>query len=488
MLRKILLILGLGLLVLLAILLWNTFRFPSRQLTDVAPAPALNVSDSAISHLSRAIQFRTVSYQDPTLTDTTQFDAFLAFLESTYPLVHRHLRPERINGYGLLYHWPGTDSTLLPLLLMGHYDVVPVIQGTERMWKKGAFSGTTEDGFVYGRGTLDDKSTVIGVLESVEYLLKNGYAPARPVYLSFGHDEEASGRRGGQAIAAHLLQKGVRLEMVLDEGGTIKTDGVAGLNSPVALVGVAEKGYTSLEITATAEGGHSSMPPAETSIGLLATALDRLQSNPFPSSLGGTVGEMLRYLGPEMAFWDRLAVANSWLLGPLVISSFSKTNAGAASVHTTTAPTILRAGIKDNVLPGDATAIVNFRILPGDSVQGVLSFVQKVIDHPAVSVRTLGEFDTNPSPVSSPEATPFKVLQRTIQSCYPGTLVSPYLVVGATDSRYFRNLSDNVYRFTPYQLNDEDLKRMHGTNERIQTGTFKEMIRFYVMLIQNMTR
>ncbi|HEV7349978.1 M20 family peptidase [Telluribacter sp.] len=488
MVRKALLILGLALLVLVGVLLWNTFTFTSRQLTDVPPAPPVAISDSAIVHLSRAIQFRTVSYQDPSLTDTTQYDAFLSFLATTYPRLHSQLTLERINGYGLLFQWKGSDSTQKPMLLMGHYDVVPVIQGTERMWKKPPFAGIIEDGFVYGRGTLDDKSTVIGILEAVEYLLKNGYAPTRTVYLSFGHDEEVSGRQGGKAIATLLEQRGIRMEMVLDEGGTIKTDGAAGITSPVALVGIAEKGYTSLELTATGEGGHSSMPPQQTSIGRLATALDKLQNTPFPSTLGGTVGEMLTYLGPEMSFGQRLAVANKWLFEPVLINAFSATNAGAASTHTTIAPTILRAGIKDNVLPGEATAIVNFRILPGDSVQGVMEHVKKAIDNPEVSVKTLGEFDTEPSPVSSPDAEAFQLLHRTIQSCYPQVLVTPYLVVGATDARYFRNVSDNVYRFTPYQLNDEDLKRIHGTNERIQADTFKEMIRFYTTLIRNMAQ
>ncbi|GAB3165604.1 M20 family peptidase [Telluribacter humicola] len=486
--RKVLVGLGLALLVVVSILLWNTFTFESRQLTDVPSAPPVAVSDSVISHLSRAVRFRTVSYQDASLTDSTQFQAFLSFLTTTYPNVHAKLSLERINNFGLLYQWKGSDATLKPMLLMGHYDVVPVIQGTERMWKKPPFAGVVEDGFIYGRGTLDDKSTVIGILEAVEYLASTGYKPTRTVYLAFGHDEEISGRQGGKAIATTLEKRGVQLEMVLDEGGTIKTDGVAGLKSSVALVGIAEKGYTSLEITARGEGGHSSMPPHKTSISILASALNKLQQTPFESSLKGTVGEMLKYLGPEMPFGQKLAIANRWLLEPVLINIFSATNAGAASIQTTIAPTILKAGIKDNVLPIDATAIINFRILPGDSVKGVLEHVRNAIDNPDVSVRTLGEFDTEPSPVSSPDAEAFQLLNRTIRSCYPDVVVTPYLVVGATDARYFRKVSNNIYRFTPYQLNDDDLNRVHGTNERIEATTFKEMIRFYATLIRNVAR
>ena len=481
-------ILGLILVLLIAVLLWNTFRFKSKQLTDMPPAPAMQVGDSAIARLSRAVQFRTISNQDPTLLDTTQFEGFVSFLEKSFPLVHERLKRERINTFALLYEWKGSDASLKPMLMMGHYDVVPVIAGTEKLWKKEPFSGLVQDGFVYGRGTLDDKSTVMGILEAAEYLLAQNYQPKRTIYFSFGHDEEVSGQSGGQSLARTLEQRGVKLEMVIDEGGFIKTDGVAGLTDPVALIGIAEKGYTSVELTAHGEGGHSSTPPAKTSIGILATALDDLQNSPFPSSLGGTVGEMLRYLGPEMPFGQKLAMANQWLLTPVLIRIFGATNGGAAITHTTIAPTILKAGVKDNVLPIDATATVNFRILPGESVQSVVSHVKKAIDNPDVEVKTLETFDTEPSRVSSPEAEPFQILNRTIKSCYPTTLVTPYLVVGATDARYYRNLSENIYRFTPYQLNDNDLKAMHGTNERIQTDTYKEMIRFYMILLKNFAK
>ena len=483
--RTILLLLGIALVVLTGVLLWNTFRFDSKQLTDVPEAPLVPVSDSVINHLSEAIQFRTVSYQESSLIDSTQFEGFVSFLEKTFPLVHSQIGKERINDYALLYEWKGSDPSLKPILMMGHYDVVPVIQGTERMWKKAPFAGIVEDGFVYGRGTLDDKSTVMGLLEAAEYLLQQNHKPRRTVYLAFGHDEEVSGHLGGRTIAQTLDKRGVHLELVIDEGGTIKTDGVAGLTQSIALVGIAEKGYTSVGLTARGEGGHSSMPPPKTSIGMLATAIDQLQKNPFESSLKGTVGEMLRYLGPEMPFLQKLVIANQWLTESLLVKSFASTNSGAASTHTTIAPTILKAGIKDNVLPIDADAIINFRILPGDSVQGVINHVKKVIDDPDIEVETLGAFDTEPSAVSSPDAPTFQALHRTIKSCYPNVLVAPYLVLGATDSRYYRNLSENIYRFTPYQLDEEDLKRPHGTNERIKVGSYKEMIRFYVTLLKN---
>jgi carboxypeptidase PM20D1 len=486
--RNVIKILGFALVVLIGVLFWNTFRFESRQLTNISPAPTISISDSALIRLSQAVQFRTVSYQDSTLNDTTQFEAFISFLEKSFPLVHSRMTRERINDFALLYQLKGSNAALKPILMMGHYDVVPVIEGTETLWEKAPFSGLIQDGYVYGRGTLDDKSTVLGLLEAMEMLLQRNLKPSRTIYFSFGHDEEVSGHKGGQALARTLQQRGVQLEMVLDEGGTIKTDGVAGLDQPVALIGIAEKGYTSLELTARGEGGHSSMPPSKTSIGILATALDQLQKKPFKSSLGGTVGEMLRYLGPEMPFSQKMAVANQWLLEPILINSFGATHSGAASTHTTMAPTILNAGVKDNVLPIDAKAIVNFRILPGDSVRGVVEHVKNAVDNPDIEIKSLGQFDSEPSPVSSPDAEPFQILSRTIKSCYPDVLVTPYLVLGATDSRYYRALSSNIYRFTPYQLDEDDLKRPHGTNERIRTSTYKEMIRFYMTLLQNLSR
>jgi carboxypeptidase PM20D1 len=483
--RTFLKILVVILLALVGILLWNTYQMTTRQLTGISPAPAVPAGDSALVHLSRAIQFKTISYPDHSKTDTTEFAAFVSFLEKTYPLVHTRLVRERINHYALLYQWPGTDPSLKPLLLLGHYDVVPVIEGTESMWARDPFSGAIQDEFIYGRGSLDDKSTVLGILEGVEYLLGQNFRPERTLYLAFGHDEEVSGLRGAQAIARTLKKRGIRFEMVLDEGGTIKTDGVAGLKQPVALVGIAEKGHISLRLTARGEGGHSSMPPKKTSIGLLASALERLQRKPFEATLKGPVGQMLRYLGPEMPFGQRLAIANQWLFGPILIREFSKTPSGMASLHTTIAPTIFKAGVKDNVLPIDATAVVNLRILSGDSLRGVIDYVRKAIDNPDIEIESLGEFDAEPSVVSPPDAAAFQQLHQTIKSCYPGVLVAPYLMLGATDARHYQPLSENVYRFTPFQLDEEDLKRSHGTNERIRTDTYLEMIRFYATLIKN---
>jgi carboxypeptidase PM20D1 len=270
----------------------------------------------------------------------------------------------------------------------------------------------------------------------------------------------------------------------MDEGGSIQVDAISDIPKPIAFVGVAEKGYTTLTLTAVGDGGHSSMPPPQTSIGELATAIDRLQKHPFPARLEGAVGYLQDYLAPEMPLGTKMAMANRWLLKSTIISMLAQSNPGNASVRTTIAPTILEAGVKDNVLPIEAVAKVNFRILPGDSVSGVIAHVKKAIDNDRIAVESNPKFDTNPSPVSDTATLGFRLIHRSIKRCFPDVLVAPYLVLGATDSRFFSQVSPNVYRFMPVRMNDEDLKRPHGTNERISTADFKNVVRFYVELIQ----
>ena len=483
--KRILTYLFLAIVLLLAVLIVNTVRQSSRQMTGVPALKEMAIPDTAASHLAQAIRFRTVSFLDANLMDSTQFDKFIAFLEKTYPLVHTKLKHERVGGFSLLFEWKGSDATLKPALLMGHYDVVPVIQGTERMWKNMPFAGKIADGFVYGRGSLDDKSTVVGILEAVELLLQQNYQPKRTYYLSFGHDEEIGGINGAKNVAALLKARNITLEYGMDEGGTVKTDGLAGLKKPIALIGISEKGYTSLRLTATGDGGHSSMPPAQTSIGMMAEALDKLQKHPFPTSIQGATAAMFDYLAPEMPFANRLALSNRWLLSSVIMKSMIGTPSGNATLRNTISPTMFNAGIKDNVLPIEATAIVNFRIMPGDSVQGIINYVKKSIDNEKITIETIKRSDTNPSPVSDTASVGFKKIQRTIMGCFPGVVVAPYLVVGGTDAKHYSGVCQNMFRFMPVRFTDEDIKLLHGTNEKISTKDFKKVIQFYVELIKS---
>ena len=363
---------------------------------------------------------------------------------------------------------------------------MPVLPGTEGQWASPPFAGRVANGYLYGRGALDDKLNVIGQLEAVEYLLRTGYQPQRTVLLAFGHDEETQGRRGAAAIAAVLQKRYPQLEMVLDEGGLIKADGVAGLAQPVALVGVSEKGYLSLELSATGPGGHSSMPPALTSVGRVAAAVARLEAAPFPARLDGGVSGLLAYLAPAVPFGKRLVFANQWLFGSVIKKTLAATPSGNAALRTTTAPTIFSGGDKDNVLPSAATATVNFRLLPGDSVGAVSQKVKEIINDPQVHVRVLGE-GRNASPVSGTDNAAFRALHRTIKSVFPQALVAPYVVVGATDARaYARLCPQATYRFMPVLMDQAAIETLHGTNERLSTAAYPQVVRFYAALIRNL--
>jgi carboxypeptidase PM20D1 len=481
--KKILLALVAGLATLVGVLLVRTLRLESRQI-EVEPVTGVSVDAGSVAeHLAGVVRFRTISYQDSALFEGDEFLRFHAYLEDIFPGVHSALSREIVGDYSLLYRWDGADTSLRPLLLMAHIDVVPVEPGTESDWTYPAFDGRVAEGYVWGRGALDDKSCLITILEAVEALLQQGFQPRRSVYLAFGHDEEVGGRQGAARIAELLASRGVELEFVLDEGGVI-ADMVPGIDSLVALLGLAEKGFLSLELSVRMEGGHSSMAPMQTAVGVISTAVHRLETHPVPGGIRGATAAMVDYLGPEMPFLGRLFIANRWLFGKLVERQFAASPEGNAMVRTTTAPTTFQAGVKENVLPSSARAVVNFRVLPGDSTAGVIEHVRRTVADPRVEITTLG-FRSEPSPMSDVESPSFRFLERTIRQVLPGVIVAPSLVIGGTDSRYFVGLAEDVYRFMPFTVGADDLKRVHGTNERIPVDGCADMVRFYVQLLRN---
>ncbi len=472
--------------VIAVIVLVRTVRFASRQIT-VPPIPKQTFDENlAAERLSKAVGFRTISYHDPTRVDAEAFFGLHEYLEQTFPKVHAALRKETVGDYSLLFTWEGTDPARKPILLMSHLDVVPVEPGTEPSWTHPAFAGRIADGAIYGRGTLDVKSGVMGILEAVELLLTQGFKPAATVYLAFGHDEEVGGKRGNAQIARMLKERGVRFEYVLDEGGAIAQGLLVGVSAPVALVGVAEKEYLSVELVVEHQGGHSAAPPPQTAVGVLSAAISRLEAKPFPARLDGPTGLMLDYLGPEMSFTMRIFVANRWLFGWVIKRKFSATATGNAAIRTTAAATMIQAGIRENVIPRNASAVVNFRILPGESVSTVLQQVRRVINDPRVRIQQL---DTTgacaPSPVSDVGSPAFATLERTIREVFPDVLVAPCLAIGTTDSRHYAALAENVFRFIPSRIKKSDVQRIHGTNERISVENYAEIIQFFVALIQN---
>jgi len=275
------------------------------------------------------------------------------------------LKREEVAGGSLLYTWPGSDQSGPALLLTAHQDVVPVETGSEGKWSAPPFSGAIANGFVIGRGAIDDKGSLMAILEATEQLLARGYRPRHTIYLGFGHDEERGGT-GAIAMAALLKQRGAKIGLALDEGFAVLDGVIVGVNAPVALIGVAEKGYVSVELTAAGSGGHSSMPSDDNAAVRISRAVDRLAEHPFPARLDGPTAGMFDGIAPYSSGTMRLALANRWLLGPIVKSQLLASPDTAAAIRTTTAPTIVSAGTKDNVLPQFARAVVNHRILPGD--------------------------------------------------------------------------------------------------------------------------
>lgn len=469
--------------VLLVVIVIRTLLFTSKQV-HVEPVTDIAIDPEAVQRLSKALQFKTISYQDSEKMDKKEFLGLHNYLEKTFPEVHRTLTREPVSEYSLLYTWKGRSDTLNPILLMSHLDVVPIEPGTEKDWAYPAFSGEIKDGYIWGRGSMDIKEGVLSILEAVEHLLKEGFEPERTVYLAFGHDEEVGGLTGAKIIAALLKSRGVSLEYVLDEGGAITIGVVPGVTGPVALVGVAEKGYISLALTVESEGGHSSMPPKHTAVGILGKAVVALEKNRFSGRLQGVVKKMFEYTGPEMPFTKKLIFANLWLFNPLVKHQLAQTAKTDALLRTTTAPTIVKGGTKENILPTKVEAVVNFRILPGETIETVKDHAKTTINDPRVTITPLKQV-WNPSPVSDLESESFAQLQKTIRQVFPGTVVAPYLVTGATDSRHYLVLTNNVFKIVPVVITPEDLKRPHGTNERISVQDYEKCVKFFIQVIRN---
>ncbi|MCX7750234.1 MAG: M20 family peptidase [Candidatus Bipolaricaulota bacterium] len=433
--------------------------------------------------LGEAIRCPTISHQDPAQFDPQPFAALRAVFAQSFPRVHTQLKLEPVAEHSLLYTWEGTEPALPPALLMGHLDVVPVEPGTEGKWTHPPFSGAIADGFVWGRGALDTKGSVVAILAAVEALLAAGFRPRRTVYLAFGHDEEVSGRQGARGIAALLSARGVRLSWVLDEGGAILAEGaVPGARAPVAMVGVAEKGYLTVRLTARGRGGHSAMPPRENAVLSLARALRRLERSPFPPRLREPTRSLLAAVAPAMPFPQRILFAQLGLTGPLLARAMTRNPTTAALVQTTTAVTILQAGTKENVVPQTAEARANLRLLPGETVEGALARVRRVVG-PKVEVAPASE-GWNPSPVSSTRTVAFQELSRIVRELFPGTVVAPSLVVGATDARYYAPLAEGAFRFIPVLLARGDMARIHGTDERIAVDALGKAVLFYTRLLQ----
>ncbi len=469
-------------LLMVGLFLKGSYHYEDKQYHPSTQLKRIAIDEkNAVLRLSQAIQIPTVSHDDPTLFDDRPFEQFKALLASKFPKVNQFAERTLINDYSIIYHFKGADSNLKPVLFMGHSDVVSVDEITLDKWTHPPFSGMVADNTIYGRGAIDDKSTILSLMEAMEIYLEQGKLFERSIYFAFGHDEEIGGENGAQQIAKHFKSIGINFEFVLDEGGVILKKGMMpNLDKEVAIIGVAEKGFVNIRLVVEQDGGHSSTPPANTGPGILAQAIVKLESNPFPSNLAFT-NLTFEQLGYYADFGAQLVMANQWLTGPLIERVLLSNSKTAASIRTTTAVTMLSGSSKSNVLPTKSTAVANFRILPGESVDSVLSYVKNTIDDPRVTLETF--MASSPSAVSSIDSYGFTTLEQTLREFDDSILVAPYMVQGGTDSKYFYDLSDAIYRFMLVKVDNELLSGMHGIDERLPVTDYISSIQFMYQLI-----
>ncbi|RKR18611.1 M20/M25/M40 family metallo-hydrolase [Arthrobacter oryzae] len=446
----------------------------------------------AAASLAELVGYRTVSSRAAGAVETAEFEAFIAALPRLYPAVHAALELELVNGHALLYRWPGTapaeDRAEDPAaqeraaVLMAHYDVVPA--GDPAEWTQPPFSGHNDGTFLWGRGTLDDKGQLVAILEAAESLLRAGYAPAHDLYLSFGNNEETAGD-SAEAAADLLAGRGVKPWLVLDEGGAVAGGAFPGVSRPAAVVGVAEKGILDVELLTRDPGGHASTPPRMGSTARLARAITRIERNPFPQSLPDVTEEMLRRFGPHAPAPLRAAFANVALLRRPITWLFGRLgNETNAMTRTTVAITTLEGSSGANVLAATAKANANIRIAVGESVAGTMAQLRKIIRDPKVELRVVEGND--PSPVSPSSGPQWDLLTDCIGQVFPEAIITPYIMMGGTDSRRFTGICPAVYRFAPFCMDVAARGSIHAVDEKIALQTLGQGVRFYETLMRRL--
>ena len=487
-----LILIGLILLAFIVIILVRTFQYPTPS-SEPEPIALTEIDGEEVAqHIGLAIQMKTINNIDPDKVDPVPFQGLHNLISMLYPELEEYLEREIIGNYSLLYTWKGSDPDLDPIALTAHMDVVPANEDPESGWTYPPFSGTVADGYVWGRGAIDCKGVMIGILEAVNFLLKVGFKPKRTIYLAFGEDEEISGVRGATQIVKTLNERGVHLSFLLDEGGVISQGNIPGVDAPVGLVGVAEKGYLSLVLRASTPPGHASAPGEVTSIGALALAIATLESNPFPQDLE-FVEFMMSFLADELPFTQKMALANRWLFGKSVAKRFAASPLANANTRTTAAPTIIKGGNTENVLPATAEAIVNLRLMPGDTLVDVYKHINEMVGDDVVEVlpahgESLYENHSwDPTEISDVESPQFHILLDLIKATTPDAYAVPYLMNGATDARHYMQICDRVFRFSPFVLSKEENETVHGINERLSVENAARTVGFLIELIERMS-
>ncbi len=462
----------------LAVILVRAWRFTPKPQAPVDGEAVTFDREAAIAALQTLVRCKTVSYNDHTLEDNAEFDALISSLHTLYPRVFDICSVNELPDRGLLIRWPGKHSGD-PAVLMAHYDVVPAEEG---QWEKPPFAGIIEDGVLWGRGTLDTKVTLNGILSAANHLIGKGFKPENDIYLAFSGGEEVNGK-GAPNIVSWFQKHDIHPALVVDEGGAVVENVFPGVSAPCGLIGIAEKGMMNVQYRVSSGGGHASAPPPASPIDILAKAIGRLHKSPFKMHTEGAADQMFDTLGRHSAFGYKILFANLWCFKPLLDLYCTLTGGEInALVRTTVAFTMLGGSKARNVLPSEASLISNMRLNPSDSVGSALAYLTRTVNDPRVQLQVLESFE--PSPVSETDCPAWDKVAAAVANTWPGCIVSPYLMVQCADARHYRDLSRHVYRFSAMALTAEERKTIHGNNERIRLEAIGQAVEFYIRLIR----
>ena len=470
--------LGIIIVVFLAIILIRALLFvpPKKKKIDVEPV-FVN-SEKAVSDLANMIRCKTVSNTDPSLDDEGEFEKFEQLLPTIFPNVYSKCEFEKVGNRSLLFKWTGKHHDA-PTVLMAHYDVVSVV---EEDWDKPAFEGIIENGVLWGRGTLDTKGTLNGILQAAESLIGEGFIPKQDIYFAFGGNEEVNGT-GALEIVELFKARKITPGAVIDEGGAVATGVFPGVKKPCAVIGIGEKGMLNMEYSVKGGGGHASSPAPITPIGRLARACVKVEKHTFKYRITKPTKELFNTLGRYSSFLYRLIFANQWCFKP-ILSLFSKASGGElnAVVRTTTAFTQMEGSKGMNVIPPYAKMVSNHRIIPGETVESVAAEIEKAVGDGKVSCKVL--YGMNPSVISDTDCEAWDRVSTSVAETWQDAIVTPYLMVACSDSRHWGEVSDKVYRFSAMALSKEERSTIHGNNERVPLATVATVVEFYIRLMK----
>lgn len=472
-------IIGAIFLILILVLLIRTLMFVPPKVTRVAVSCENVDEDWVTENLAAMIRCKTVSSFNKEEEDNGEFLKFEEVLKERFPKIHELCTLERVSDRALLYRCVGEASDK-PTVLMAHFDVVSVAYDK---WEKPPFDGIIEDGVLWGRGTIDTKGTLNGAMSALELLLNDGFKPKQDIYLAFSGDEEINGN-GAKTIVALFKEKNITPELVLDEGGAVVRGLFPGVKKECAVIGIAEKGLVNIEYSISSSGGHASAPKPHTPVGKLSAACVKIENSPFKFRLTAPTKKMFDTVGRHSTFVYRLIFSNLWLFAP-VLNLIGKKSGGQinAVARTTLAFTTMQGSSGINVIPPYASVGSNSRILPGETAEGTVERVRKLIKDKDIVIRDIGSH--NPSRVSRTDCEAYERIKESILDIWNEVIVSPYLMTACSDARHWGEISDKVYRFSPMRLSPEENAMIHGNNERLPKTTIAETVKFYLRLIKN---